>query len=195
MSTRPRALVVGASGLLGRHLLLDLATDFDVAGTGYRHLRDGLIKLDVTDAGAVERTISTFDPQIILHAAAVSNVAACQENETACHAVNVGGVRNVVAAACARTLIFFSSDAVFDGSRPSFREEDMPAPLTAYGRQKLEGEVLVQTLAGHLVVRSARYYALKRGNGRFVDLVRGRLEQYVRHLETRRQEVQEKPHC
>jgi len=77
--------------------------------------------------------------ELVLHAAAWTNVDGAEADPQGAAAVNVGGAQN--AAALGAPLVYFSSDYVFDGSkREPYVESDAPAPLGAYGRTKLHGE-------------------------------------------------------
>ncbi len=174
-SPRPVALVVGASGHLGRHQATDWARRYTVVGTSHRHGDSSDTRLDVTDPDQVSASIDAVDPRIVVLISAVSNVAFCEEHPSKAAAVNVGGVRNIVRCCADRTVVFFSTDAVFDGSKRSFTEDDEPNPLSVYGRHKLEAEQIVRGLANHLIIRTARFYSRVRGNGKFIDQVMQRL--------------------
>jgi dTDP-4-dehydrorhamnose reductase len=78
-------------------------------------------------------------PELVLHAAAWTDVDGAEEDPQGAAAVNVGGTGNV--ATLGAPLVYFSSDYVFDGSKRSpYVESDGPNPLSAYGRTKLHGE-------------------------------------------------------
>jgi dTDP-4-dehydrorhamnose reductase len=77
--------------------------------------------------------------ELVLHAAAWTNVDGAEDDPQSAAAVNVGGVQH--AAELGAPLVVWSSDYVFDGSkRMPYVESDAPAPLSAYGRSKLHGE-------------------------------------------------------
>ena len=90
-------------------------------------------------------TTSTLDytPDLVLHAAAWTDVDAAEEREHVAETVNVRGTRNVVELGA--PVVYFSSDYVFDGrKREPYLESDRPNPLSAYGRTKLGGEEQVR---------------------------------------------------
>jgi dTDP-4-dehydrorhamnose reductase len=98
---------------------------------------------DITDASRVHDVFSTFAPEVVIHAAAWTDVDGCERNEPRARSVNVDGSVNV-ASQCARLgarLIALSTDYVFarDLGRPC-TEEDPPSPASVYGRTKWEGE-------------------------------------------------------
>ena len=80
-----------------------------------------------------------LEADLVLHAAAWTNVDAAEDEPAAAAAVNVGGVQH--AAALGAPLVVYSTDYVFDGTKGTpYLESDAPAPLGAYGRTKLHGE-------------------------------------------------------
>ena len=95
---------------------------------------------------------STRSTELVLHAAAWTNVDGAEDDPQGAAAVNVGGTQN--AAALGAPLVYFSSDYVFDGAkRGPYLESDSPDPLGAYGRTKLHGEAAAGEQAW--VVRSS----------------------------------------
>ena len=118
-------LITGAGGQLGAAL----AEEFPEAPALTR------AEWDVTYPPPPELGV----PELVLHAAAWTDVDGAEDDPQAAAAVNVGGVRN--AASLGAPLVTWSSDYVFDGSKTSpYLESDAPAPLGAYGRTKLLGE-------------------------------------------------------
>jgi dTDP-4-dehydrorhamnose reductase len=119
----PRVLITGAGGQLGAAL----------AGAFPWAVARDRAALDVTKPFAVEL------PDLVLHAAAWTNVDGAEADPDAAHAVNVKGTRTV--AALGAPVVSFSTDYVFDGSKGEpYVESDEPRPLSAYGRSKLDGE-------------------------------------------------------
>jgi dTDP-4-dehydrorhamnose reductase len=117
-------LITGASGQLGR-ALADVFPAADARG------RD---ELDVTRPLALDRR-----PDLVLHAAAWTDVDGAETDPESARRVNVEGTRNV--AALGAPVVYFSTDYVFDGAkRSAYVESDEPNPLSAYGRSKLDGE-------------------------------------------------------
>ncbi|MBC7442263.1 MAG: dTDP-4-dehydrorhamnose reductase [Ramlibacter sp.] len=148
-----RYLITGAAGMLGRDLQAALAgrdvTAFDRT------------ELDITDQDAVLAAVTGFD--VIINAAAYTQVDDAETNEDAAYAINATGPRNlaVAAAATGAKLVQVSTDYVFDGSATSPYLEDTPInPISAYGRTKAAGEafVLAEHPAGSYIVRTAWLY-------------------------------------
>ena len=150
----PRILVTGANGLVGQALARAAGEwrGADVLATGRRPapalagFAGGTAALDVTDAAAVERALEDFAPDVVLHAAGIAQVEACEADREACWALNVEAPATL-AAACHRhgaRLVLPSTDFVFDGERGPYAEDARPAPLTHYGRTKLAAENAVK---------------------------------------------------
>jgi len=164
-----RILLVGASGQLGT----DLCRVLPAAALAPLTRAD----LDVTDPDAVERVIEAHAPAWVVNTAAFHRVDDIESDDSktrlafAVNAVAVGGL----ARACARRgarLLHLSTDYVFggglDGGPPGpYAEDALPAPLSAYGRSKLEGERLVRDASlDHLVVRSSGLYGVAGSSGK-----------------------------
>jgi len=126
---RRRVLITGAGGQLGRALAREFADEDVVALTR--------ADWDVTLPPADRVSQAGFD--LVLHAAAWTDVDGAEADPQGAAAVNVGGTAN--AAAIGTPLVTFSTDYVFDGSkRQPYVESDGVRPLSAYGRTKLHGE-------------------------------------------------------
>jgi dTDP-4-dehydrorhamnose reductase len=154
-----RVLITGGQGQLGRELQRALSCQSDPPQV----LALDLPELDVTDAEAVERAIRQAKPDLVIHAAALTDTSLCEEDPTLAMRVNAQGSLHV-ARACRQVgaaMVYVSTNEVFDGARGEpYGESDEPRPINAYGRSKLEGERLVQeTLPQHYIVRTAWLYA------------------------------------
>ncbi|HXV60858.1 MAG TPA: dTDP-4-dehydrorhamnose reductase [Vicinamibacteria bacterium] len=167
-----RILVTGASGLLGRLVMETAARRFhDVSGLART-------ELDITDRAGVRRAIREFSPSVVINCAAYTDVDGAEREPERALQVNAGGAAHVAEAAreLDAGVVHISTDYVFDGKahRP-YREDDVTAPLSSYGRSKLEGERRVASAhpKGHVIVRTAWLYGPGKG---FVDWARGRLE-------------------
>jgi dTDP-4-dehydrorhamnose reductase len=116
--------------------------------------------VDITNSASVENAISSFNPDTIILVAALSNVRGCEENKEKARSINVTGTQTVVDA-CRNhglRLVFFSSDAVFDGKKGQYTEHDTPHPVNYYGQTKWEAEQIVASLEGSLILRTAALY-------------------------------------
>ena len=114
--------------------------------------------LDIRDADAVYAAVHDFAPDIVLHTAAYTDVDGSEADPTLAEAINVEGTRNVVRAVRGThtTVVYFSSDYVFDGTKGSpYVESDPAHPQSVYARTKLAGEAEVLSWVRGIVVRTA----------------------------------------
>ncbi|HET8608023.1 MAG TPA: dTDP-4-dehydrorhamnose reductase [Gaiellaceae bacterium] len=126
---RRRVLVTGAGGQLGAALAEELAGEDVLALTR--------AEWDVTLPAPSLVTLCHED--LVLHAAAWTDVDGAETDPQGAAAVNVGGTQN--AAELGAPLVYYSTDYVFDGAkRTPYVESDGPAPRSVYGRTKLGGE-------------------------------------------------------
>jgi len=156
-----RILILGHKGMLGSDLMA-------VLGAGHEVLGRDIEEMDIADETSCLRIISEAAPDVVVNAAAYTNVNGCEDDWERCFAVNAIGVKNI-ARACRKgslKLIHFSSDYVFDGSKGAAYVEDDPCrPLNAYGRSKLAGErFLMETADNFILVRTAWLYGLRGKN-------------------------------
>jgi dTDP-4-dehydrorhamnose reductase len=180
---RRHVLITGAGGQLGRALRDAFAAD-DVTALGREDW-------DVTFPPSDTVSQGRFD--LVLHAAAWTDVDAAEANPQGAAAVNVGGTANV--ASLGAPLVAYSSDYVFDGrKREPYVESDGPSPLSTYGRTKLQGEAaagdawVLRTSwlfgpTGHNFVRTMLRLAEERDEVTVVGDQRG-CPTYVGHLAT-----------
>ncbi len=148
-------LLTGAAGQLGRDLL---RTDW---AEGTELVPRDRADLDVADADAVARDLDAIGPEVIVNAAAYTNVDGAESEPELAHAVNADGVGNLARWADANDarLVHISTDYVFDGTKDGWYVESDPiAPLGAYGRSKAAGEEQARLAARHLILRTAWVY-------------------------------------
>jgi len=161
-----KVLVLGAGGMLGK----DLVPILSVKGQVWARDIDDF---DITDPKRVQREVEALQPQVLVNAAAYTDVDGCESRKELAFAVNAEGAGNV-ARACAAIggrMIHLSTDYVFDGSsRIPYREEGLPNPLNIYGSSKLQGERYIQEiLENHLIIRTEWLYG--RHGKNFVDTI------------------------
>jgi dTDP-4-dehydrorhamnose reductase len=141
-----RILITGASGLLGLNLALEAAKDHTVFGQVNSQALDTdaftVIQANLLVPGAVQRLLEETSPDWVIHCAALANLDACEANPLQARQLN-SEVPHKLAHHVARggaRLLYISTDAVFDGQRGDYSEEDAPNPLSVYASTKLEGE-------------------------------------------------------
>ena len=144
--------------------------------------------LDVTDETKVTETIESFNPDYVIHAAAIASTEFCDKNPELAYKINVTGAINV-AKACKQIhakMIFLSTEQVFNGNVSSgpYTEEDIPCPDTMYGKNKFEAEGLLKEVLDELwVVRFTWLFGVPERNcgmspnilwGTLTDIMQGK---------------------
>jgi len=155
MAASGRILVTGHRGQLGSDLVTYLSAEHRVSGVD-------LPEVDITDLNQVLNAVRRLRPDAVIHAAAYADVDGCETDSKTAFSVNRDGTWNV-AQACAELgtrLIYYSTDYVFDGTKPTpYIETDLPNPRCIYGWSKLAGEEAVRELVDdHAILRIAWVY-------------------------------------
>lgn len=149
-----RILITGANGQLGKACQARL--------NGHELYPTDREQLDITDAVAIRRMVERVRPEVIVHAAAMTDVRGAEMNHELAYRLNGRATTDLALVAQAHDAIFvyISTDFVFDGRghRP-YREDDPVSPVNVYGRSKLAGELAVRDLAArHYILRTAWLY-------------------------------------
>lgn len=156
-----RILVTGAAGSLGSDLCSSLAQEFEVIPVTREDF-------DITDLLATRSFVLASKPDVVIHAAAFTDVDACENQLNKAFLVNGLGTRNVALAAgeVGAKLFYISTDYVFDGTKDGpYSEWDTPNPVTVYGKSKLLGEEFVkQHVSQHFIIRIAWLYGQRGEN-------------------------------
>lgn len=118
--------------------------------TSYKILSTDVPELDITDETKVMEVFKAFNPDYVIHAAAIASTDFCNNNPEVAYSVNVTGALNV-AKACKEVsakMVFISTEQVFNGNLESgpYTEDDTPNPDTMYGKNKLEAEKLLKEI-------------------------------------------------
>ena len=185
MSKKHKVLITGSSGMLGTDLCRELGGDYEVYGIDNRS-RAGLnlpynsapaeqryYKCDITDEAETLRVFTETKPDFVIHTAAWTDVDGCELGKDKAYKINSEGTENV-ALGCKETgatLIYISTDFVFDGKKRSpYKETDRTNPLSIYAESKLLGENAIdRILTGYFIVRTGWLYG-KNGKN-FVDTI------------------------
>jgi dTDP-4-dehydrorhamnose reductase len=160
-----RIVITGSAGQLGQALQVTLHDQ-------------NLLLLDLPehDLTAYEQTfgiITRFQPDVVIHAAAFTNVDLCEREPETAYRVNALATQNVALAcqSCGAAMVYISTDYVFDGTQSEpYWEWDRPNPQSVYARSKWAGEQITQSLLTRFyVARTAWLYS--RGGKNFVQSV------------------------
>jgi dTDP-4-dehydrorhamnose reductase len=154
-----RLLVLGATGMLGRDLM---------RAAGDQAVGLGSADADITDPDALRTAVEEAGPDVVVNCAAIADVDGSEADEERAMRVNAEGAGYAAdaAARAGAAVAYLSTDYVFDGrKREPYVESDEPAPLSAYGRSKLEGErATAAANPRHFVVRTAWLFGPGRTN-------------------------------
>lgn len=160
-----RIVMTGHKGQLGQALARTLA--------GNEILGLDLPEYDIAAADQIIPAITTAEPDLVIHPAAMTDVDGCERDPEQAFRVNALGTQNVALACgrCGATMLHVSTNEVFDGrlGRPYY-EWDTPSPLSVYARSKAAAEFYVRTLLRQFyIVRTAWLYA--QGGNNFVTKI------------------------
>jgi dTDP-4-dehydrorhamnose reductase len=156
------AWITGANGLIGNYLV-QTAPQF---APRWRVRALTRADFDLLDFAAVRREFLIDRPQLVIHCAAVSTVAAAQKNPELARRVNVEATKLLAELAVEIPLVFFSTDLVFDGRKGNYTETDAANPLHLYGGTKLAAEEIILKNPRHLVVRTSLNGGVSPSGGR-----------------------------
>jgi dTDP-4-dehydrorhamnose reductase len=160
-----RVLVTGAGGMLGR----DVVHACELRG--HRVLGLSRAELDIGDGPAVDAAVARVRPDAVVNCAAWTDVDGAEDHEAEALRINseAAGVVAAAAAGVGASVLYPSSDYVFDGNKERpYVESDLTGPLSAYGRTKLAGETSTQVAnERHMIVRSSWLYGA--GGRNFVE--------------------------
>jgi len=160
--------IFGSNGLLGQSLVKKFIDSYRITGTSverenynpYLPITD-YIQLDITDRASVKKYISTFKPDIIINAAAFTNVDACESEVDLCWEVNSNSLE-IIVEACSfylPLLVQISTDYVFDGRSAPYNEKDKPNPEGKYGKSKLAAErAIFDSKLDYIIARTQVLY-------------------------------------
>jgi len=150
---KKRLLIIGSNGKLGSALARHYSrnSDYEILCSGNEELslveNVDYIAADITKRNSVKNIFHKFFPDYVINAAGFTNVDACESNKELSWNVNVKGTESIAMSSWAidSHLVYISSDYVFDGKEGPYTEEDIPHPISYYGRTKLAAENAVRT--------------------------------------------------
>lgn len=153
-----KLLIFGGSGFVGGNMArIAQHKGWQVVIADNRPVPQGKYRLvDITDKDSVEKVIGEIDPNAVVNVAAIADVDLAEREKELAHKVNVDGAKNVAESCAGRGIryVFFSSDAVFDGEKSAYNEDNPLGPVNYYGKTKMEAEkVVLQACPDAAVIR------------------------------------------
>lgn len=143
-----KTLILGAGGMLGT----DLCSVFPDA------VKLTHADIDITDRELIIETIRRIEPDVVINAAAYTDVDGCEDRKELAFDVN-GRAAGYIAQGCSLVgakLVHYSTDYVFDGSKEEYVESDLTCPINDYGESKLLGEKsIIENMDDHRIIRTS----------------------------------------
>jgi len=147
-----KILITGANGMLGSTLTEQLLkTNHQILATGKGISRcknlifneiSSYATLDILNSNDIEDTVAKFQPDAIIHAAAMTQVDECEQDKELCSQINTVAPKKLIASAqkCGASFYYISTDFVFSGENGPYKETDKTGPINFYGESKLQTE-------------------------------------------------------
>ncbi len=156
-----KILLLGHKGMLGNDLLLKLNMEHEVIGMDKE-------EIDIVSASECKGAIKEIEPDIVINAAAYTNVDGCETAKDECFAVNAEAVKNIAGACRDKNIriVHFSTDYVFDGmAKQPYKEDHQCNPINTYGASKMAGERYLRSLSeNYILIRTAWLYGINGKN-------------------------------
>lgn len=158
-----KVFIAGASGLVGGNCMRHFSEQgWEVAGSYFSFPVDGMKFYNTLEPDHPDNfDVVSWSPDVIVHCGALTHVDYCESHEEESYQKTVQSTRNLLELAkqCRARFVYISTDYVFDGEKGPYQETDPVAPLSIYGRHKLEAEQLaLDTLGDTLVLRVTNVY-------------------------------------
>jgi dTDP-4-dehydrorhamnose reductase len=170
MVQQKNILITGSNGLLGQSLLKNFSGKFVVSGCdlskesyNINDLFNRYYPLDITQRDQIQRFFAEHKPEIIINAAAFTDVDRSEVQRDLCWAANVRGVELIIEAVEEYSPVFvqISTDYVFDGKSGLYRETDKTNPISYYGHTKLAAEKILRSSGlEYIIARSMILYGI-----------------------------------
>jgi len=160
-----KILITGAGGFVGGHLLARARQNWLVEATFHTrplsHVDIAAHECDLSSESSIVHLIEKVQPDVLIHAAALSNLDYCEVNKDEAFHVNATATEIFAELSVQYNyrLIYISTDMVFDGKAANRCETDKVNPVNIYGKSKLTGERFIQAVCkDYVIARSALVY-------------------------------------
>lgn len=151
-----RVLITGCGGMLGEAVYKDFYDKCNVLATDIDLNEEWLSKVDVRNKKDIATIVSSFNPDYIIHLAALTDMEYCESNIIDSYKTNAEAVLFLSREALKKDIpfLYISTAGIFDGEKDSYNEDDIPNPLSVYGRTKYLGELLALSIPKSIVIRA-----------------------------------------
>lgn len=169
-----KVLIVGASGLVGGHCLIQFKqAGYDVIGTHLNYATPETVYFNAEDIGKESEgnfNIHAFNPDIIIHCGALTNVDYCEQHSDESRKGTLEPTKHIVDYCKGKKvkLIYISTDYVFDGIDGPYIESASVNPVNIYGKHKLECEKIVSELPDFIIGRITNVYGEEARSKNFI---------------------------
>jgi len=153
-------LITGSNGQLGSHFNNIKDSLFNIIPSYYKK-KSSFVLLDITNEEDVKDAIKSYNPDIIINTAAITDVDFCELNKSIAREVNVQGLRNLIKHSSSNTkIIQISTDYIYDGKIGKYNEKSLPNPANYYGKTKLEAEnILLSSNKKFIIIRVSTLFS------------------------------------
>lgn len=158
--TKKKMLITGISGLLGNNLAYYFKNKYTVLGVYNSHpvvIEDVWTeKADIFSEVSFKKIVNDFDPDVLIHCAALANIDLCESDHEFADRINVYGTRIVAESIRGKKtkMVYISSDSVYEGNKGNFSEKDQVNPQNYYGLSKYKGELESLNAKNSLILRT-----------------------------------------
>lgn len=171
-----KIFIIGASGLVGSNCLRHFKEKgWECVGTYYSYEARHTVFFDTLNLNnEANFDVRSFDPDVIVHCGALTHVDYCEQNEAESHEKTVVSTKNIITLAneLKATLVFISTDYIFDGISGPYEETAEPNPLSVYGCHKLEAEqAVMHANPNNIVLRITNVYGDEERGKNFVSRI------------------------
>lgn len=165
--TMKKIIVFGSNGLLGQSIVERFCSEFEVIGASRNSSNKSLSKdiqyhqIDMTNRQEMDALLQAEKPDIIINAAAYTDVDGAEKDKELCWNTNVRAVENIIDAASLfkPVIVQVSTDYVFDGQTGDYRESDPVNPQGTYARSKMAAEnILISSRLEYIIARTQVLY-------------------------------------
>jgi dTDP-4-dehydrorhamnose reductase len=164
-------LITGATGFLGAYLIeacrkYGVVNGLSRTPSTIASLRR-MYTVDITDQRATVRAVAHCSPDVIIHAAALTDVDYCERWPNQAWTTNLIGTFNIACAAnrIGARLTYVSTDSVFDGNKGNYSETDAPKPINTYSTTKAAAEAVITNLCKDFAIVRTNFFGLNRRGG------------------------------